>query len=177
MTRIGMNAPDPEVVNQQFRELFDSVIARLHAYLARQCDPSDVDDVAAEVMSEVYAKWERAPAGLENQTMWVFGFARNKLHELARQKRKGFSIIKAVSSSTPVSTELGGYVDEKDRVKRLFTQIPEKEREVIYLSVFSGFTSSEIAAILGISPTAVTTRAQRARQHLKKIIASEREVR
>lgn len=45
--------------------------------------------------------------------------------------------------------------------------LPTKERTVIHLYYYEGFSTAEIAAIQGISQTAVTTRLARARNHLK----------
>jgi len=169
-----MQTQNPEVVKQQFRDLFNSVLPNLHAYIARQCEPSEVEDLAADVMSAVYQHWDRAPATLEQQRMWVFGFARNKLLELRRKKRYGASLLTKIGSQANTdTTRFDNQINANDRVKRLLAQLPEKECEVIYLTVFAGFNSTETAQILGITPSAVTTRAARARQHLKTILEAE----
>jgi RNA polymerase sigma-70 factor, ECF subfamily len=169
-----MKAPDSNVGNDDFRELFDSVLPDLHNYIARQCSASEVDDLCAEIMAEVYFHWPWAPTGLTNRRMWVFGFARNKLLEYQRRKRHSSSLIQKVSNHSPTSApDSQNLVAANDRVRRLLAQLPEKERETVYLTVFAGFSSAETAQILGISISAVTTRASRARQHLKKILEQD----
>lgn len=59
-----------------------------------------------------------------------------------------------------------GYT-ESDLVTEVMA-LPEGEREVIHLFYYEGYSVKEIARILGISGTAVTTRLSRARKHLKE---------
>lgn len=48
--------------------------------------------------------------------------------------------------------------------------LPTRYRSVIYLHYYEGYQADEIAEILGISPSAVYTRLNRARAKLKKIL-------
>jgi RNA polymerase sigma-70 factor (ECF subfamily) len=59
-----------------------------------------------------------------------------------------------------------GYA-ESDLVTEVMA-LPEGEREVIHLFYYEGYSVKEIARILGISGTAVTTRLSRARKHLRE---------
>lgn len=54
-----------------------------------------------------------------------------------------------------------------------FSALPPKYRVVIHLHYFEGYSSGEIASILGISATAVTTRLARGREKLKDFMTSE----
>lgn len=159
--------------DESFRSLFNSVVPDLHNYVARQCPPSDVDDITAEIMGEVFVHWENAPDTRERQRMWVFGFARNKLKEVARRQRYGDALIARTSTNYAVDEEFESLTVGNDRVRRLLNRLPDKERETLYLTVFAGFTCAETAAILGVSTSAVTTRVSRARKHLKRIISAE----
>ncbi len=59
-----------------------------------------------------------------------------------------------------------GYA-ESDLVTEVMA-LPEGEREVIHLFYYEGYSVKEIARILGISGTAVTSRLSRARKHLRE---------
>lgn len=61
---------------------------------------------------------------------------------------------------------------ERDLADAL-SALPPKYRAVIHLHYFEGYSSNEIARILGISATAVTTRLARAREKLKNLMTSE----
>ena len=60
-----------------------------------------------------------------------------------------------------------GSPEEKDLWQQLSSLGP-KDRALIHLSYFEGYSHEEIATIMSISRTAVQTRMQRARQKLKK---------
>ena len=60
-----------------------------------------------------------------------------------------------------------GSPEEKGLWQQLSSLAP-KDRALIHLSYFEGYSHEEIATIMGITRTAVQTRMQRARQKLKK---------
>ena len=51
--------------------------------------------------------------------------------------------------------------------------LPPKYRAVIHLHYFEGYSAKEIAKILGLTVTTVTTRLARARERLKALMTSE----
>ena len=57
--------------------------------------------------------------------------------------------------------------EEQDLWQQLLTLAP-KDRALIHLYYYEGYSQEEIAKILGITRTAVQTRMQRARQKLRK---------
>ena len=48
-----------------------------------------------------------------------------------------------------------------------------KYRVVLYLHYYEGYTTNEMAALLKISRTAVTTRLSRAREQLRRLLEEE----
>jgi len=159
---------DPE-----FRALFDSVLPDLHAFVARQTPLSEADEVTADIMAAVYARWRKAPSVLEEQRKWVFGFAVNILKEFHRKQSRQTSLVTKLNREPGESYSFDEVIAGKDRVKHLLSLLSDKERDVVLLTIFSGFTCAETAQILHISTTAVTTRVARARKHLQDLINVE----
>ena len=61
------------------------------------------------------------------------------------------------------------FTDESQReLWSLLQSLPPKDRALIHLYYYEGYSQDQIAGILGISRTAVQTRMQRAREKLKK---------
>ena len=61
------------------------------------------------------------------------------------------------------------FTDEAQReLWSLLQSLPPKDRALIHLYYYEGYSQDQIAGILGISRTAVQTRMQRAREKLKK---------
>ena len=55
----------------------------------------------------------------------------------------------------------------------LFRQLPETYRAVLEMKILIGYTDKEIASRLGISETAVSSRASRGRSLLRKLVEGE----
>lgn len=55
----------------------------------------------------------------------------------------------------------------------LFTKLPPSYRSVLEMKILHGFSDKEVAAHLGISETAVSSRASRGRSLLREIVKKE----
>ena len=60
-----------------------------------------------------------------------------------------------------------------DRARHLLAQLPDAERDAVYLTAVVGMNGPEAAAALGCSPSAITTRISRARARLRELLATE----
>lgn len=58
-------------------------------------------------------------------------------------------------------------------IVKIFHQLPETYRAVLEMKLLIGYTDKEIAARLGISETAVSSRANRGRTLLKNLMEKE----
>ena len=68
----------------------------------------------------------------------------------------------------PLSEELVFQDEDQSEVFWAVMELGEQERVAVYLYYYEGYDTREIAKILKISRTAVTTRLSRARQHLRE---------
>ena len=68
----------------------------------------------------------------------------------------------------PLSEELVFQDEEQSEVFWAVMELSEQERVAVYLYYYEGYDTREIARILKISRTAVTTRLSRARRHLRE---------
>lgn len=91
----------------------------------------------------------------------------NVCHDLLRKQKKWYQpFTEQVDFRTPEKQ-----VIQKERTENIIDAIHMltfKEREVIILHYFEEWTTPEIANCLSITPSAVRSRLQRARQHLKQ---------
>jgi len=100
----------------------------------------------------------------------VFGIARNVLRNHNRSAVRSMNLAQQLErqqTREPVSDD-GEVRDALNRLK------PE-DREVLLLTYWDGFTSSEVAELLDVSATAVRMRLHRARRHLSQLLRAERE--
>ena len=66
-----------------------------------------------------------------------------------------------------LSEEIPFEIPEQGEAFFAMMSLDKKERAVVYLFYYEGYKTEEIAKILGISQTAVTTRLSRARKNIK----------
>lgn len=154
-----------------FERLYRSVHADLHEYVVRRFGLEGAEDVVAEALATVYARWADAPASLDEQRAWTFGVMRRKLLEGHRRRSRA---LRLVPSRPDIVPAVDDGVAAVDRARRLLERLPEHERDALYLTVIAGFSSAQAAQILECSVTAITSRTSRARRRLHELLEDER---
>ena len=76
-------------------------------------------------------------------------------------------------TTVPIEDTLSVSGPETSGVLEALMQLDPKYRVVVYLHYYEGFHTSEIAGLLKISQSAVTTRLSRARRELKSILQED----
>ena len=114
---------------------------------------ADAEDVCQTVFLKVLEKQPDLLPGKERA--WLFQVTANECRSLWRRlKRRG---------TVPLDQAA-----EEGALLRQVMELSPKDRTVLYLHYFEGFSTQETGALLHISQSAVTTRLLRARQRLKE---------
>lgn len=120
---------------------------------------------ADDVVQETFFKLARSGKDFENEE-----HLRNWLIRVAVNECKRVSLSSWVKKKVSLE-EYSGQIDfetkEESRVFTAVMSLPKKYRQVIHLYYYEDCSTAEIADILGISQTAVTTRLLRGREKLK----------
>ena len=121
---------------------------------------------ADDVVQETFFKLARCGRDFESEE-----HLRNWLIRVAVNECKRVSLSSWVKKKVSLE-EYSGQIDfETQEESRVFTAVmslPKKYRQVIHLYYYEDCCTAEIADILGISQTAVTTRLLRGREKLKQ---------
>ena len=121
---------------------------------------------ADDVVQETFLKLARSGKDFENEE-----HLRNWLIRVAVNECKRVSLSSWVKKKVSLE-EYSGQIDfetkEESRVFTAVMSLPKKYRQVIHLYYYEDCSTAEIADILGISRTAVTTRLLRGREKLKQ---------
>lgn len=80
-----------------------------------------------------------------------------------------FEDISSEFSSEEVFIQNENELNLKNQVKEMMTQLPSRQREVVYLRFFQGLKSEEIGMLLSIKPQSVSNILQRALATLRNI--------
>ena len=121
---------------------------------------------ADDVVQETFLKLARSGKDFENEE-----HLRNWLIRVAVNECKRVSLSSWVRKKVSLEEYTGQIDFETQEESRVFTAVmslPKKYRQVIHLYYYEDCCTAEIADILGISRTAVTTRLLRGREELKQ---------
>lgn len=140
-------------------------------------DPDLVEDLAQETFLRVYEKLDQFDTA-RRFGPWLFRVGVNlTLDHLRRKKRRGWIGL----FSEQAGDEFGGRsydpgqadprqaADQKQEVRFVLDQIPEKYRTVIVLRDLENFSTSEIAAILNRREATIRWRLAEARSRFEEI--------
>ena len=133
--------------------------------LAQTGSKEDAEDVYQDVFLRL-AQSATEFSGQEHLKAWLLRVAVNRCHDVARLRSRRPSVP---LDSMPFEPVDAGPLSP-DEVRALWEavgELSESKRIVIHLYYQEGYSGKEIAEVLGIEPSTVRTRLQRARAQLR----------
>ena len=121
----------------------------------------DAEDVVQRVFIELYETWPDF-ASEEHRKAWLIRVTIHRCKDCQKSAWK--------QRSVPLNEDVLGIDFEISDITRAVLKLSAKDRQVILLQAYLGYTIREIAAITGQTPPAVATRLHRARKKLKRDI-------
>lgn len=132
-----------------FVKLYERYYTRLYKYAVYTLRTvQDAEDAVSETVADAYAGIGKLK-NPESFGTWMFRILSNK----CKAKMRDYYVIsdEEMKEGESVHTDLALNL----QVKQMFLSLPAKERQVIGLSVFAGYDSSEIAGILKLNASTV----------------------
>jgi len=161
------------LVAQGHKLAFDQLVRRhlpqAHAVASRiSGSASDAEDIAQEAFTRI---WLRAATWREDKARFVSWFYRiltNVAIDRARQ-RKGSSDIEweSIPDEAPIADVVVADRQTARRVQAAVAALPDRQRVVLTLCYFEGFSNQQAAEILGLHIKALEGLLVRARRTLK----------
>ena len=118
-------------------------------------DPSIAEEVAQEVLTEVWLKADRFDPTKGTVTGWIATLARRRAVDRVRSEQAGRNRDDRVARRSQLR-EFDVVADEVElrlehwQVRRALTELSERQREAIELAYFAGHTYRDVARVLGI---------------------------
>lgn len=134
----------------------------------------DAHDAAQETFLRVYKHFDTFDPKLDF-TAWLSRIVVNVCRDLARKRKINFVSLETEFESggidepaSPNNTEDGAaYAETQAMILAALATLSEKERAALVLRDLEGFSTEEVARILGSSPTTVRSQISMARTRIK----------
>jgi RNA polymerase sigma-70 factor (ECF subfamily) len=124
-------------------------------------DPSQSEEVAQEVLVEVWRAASRFDAGRGSAMAWVTMIAHRRAVDRVRSEQKSAEReLRAASAEIPyddVAETVEATLD-RERVRRCLGSLTELQRQAITLAYYGGYTYRQVAALLDVAAGTVNTR-------------------
>jgi RNA polymerase sigma-70 factor (ECF subfamily) len=154
---------------RRFEDLAAHVTEPVRRFLARRTDPDTADDVLADTLLVLWRRLDDVPAG-DEALPWTYAVARNALANAVRGARRQRRLAYKITVTDPPGEAAPGEPEPDDRVSRALERMRPDEAELLRLWAWEQLGPAEIAAVLGLTPNAVSIRLHRARGRLKEIL-------
>lgn len=149
-------------------------LPRLVGAIGLYCGDAHVaEEIAQEALARVWRKWRtvsaaRAPGAYAQRT------AINLANSYYRRKR---AERRAAAMLTPPSVVVDADVGDRLVVRRALADLSQRQRAVLVLRYYLGYTVDETAAALGLAPGTVMSNSMRGLERMRRSLGSSVSVR
>ena len=162
MLAVLLAALESDADRQKFIEIYEKYHVQMERTAMRILkEQSDVEDAVQNAFMQMIRHFEKIfEIPCEELPFWIISIVKNEARAILRKNSRTVSLE---------DWDISGYTELVD----LFTQLPKTYRSVLELKMLHGYTDKEIAKRVGISETAVSSRATRGRTLLREIVEKE----
>jgi RNA polymerase sigma-70 factor (ECF subfamily) len=149
---------------EAFGQLYDLVAPRVYGLIRRVLrDPAQAEEVAQEVLVEVWRSAAQFDPERGSPTTWVFTIAHRRAVDRVRSEQAAADRtirVGAASVDTPfdsVADEVATRL-ERQQVRRCLDDLTELQRQAVTLAYYQGHTYPQVSELLGAPLGTVKTR-------------------
>ncbi|HXS62789.1 MAG TPA: SigE family RNA polymerase sigma factor [Streptosporangiaceae bacterium] len=135
-------------------------------------DVSSGDDIVQEVLLRAHAKWRRINS-LDRPEFYVRKMVVNEFVSARRRLWRTMPGGRGSDIDQRITPDHATSVADRDALLEELRKLPRQQRAVMVLRYFEGFSDTEIAQFLGVTPVTVRGYATRALTALRVTSANE----
>ncbi len=165
--------------NKPFAKLYKHYYPKVQRYfLNRVSDERKADDLTSKVFEKALKgldgfQWQGVPF-----STWLFKIAQNTLFDTFRKERGKTRVsldkIAPIKSGEAGPEEMIIRSESYEILEQLIFNLPQRERDIIYMKFYEGYTNRIIAKLTGLSETNVGTIIYRTLRHLRQQLQNHR---
>ncbi|WP_297196852.1 RNA polymerase sigma factor [uncultured Flavonifractor sp.] len=153
-----------EETNQAIERYGDTVRRLCMIHLKNEADTQDI----FQTVFLKYLLHDRPFESREHEKAWFIRVTLNACKDLL----KSFFRSRTVPLEE-LTNKAADLTDEAREVLNAVLALPQKERDVVYLHYYEGYTAPEISRLLGKNVNTIYTNLARARERLKELLGGE----
>ncbi|MDN3355732.1 ECF RNA polymerase sigma factor SigK [Actinomadura sp. DC4] len=146
-----------------FERVYDEVAGPIYGLALRIVrDPAQSEEVAQEVLVDVWRTASRYEAGRGSAMSWVMMLAHRRAVDRVRSAQAAAEREERVGrAATPAYDEVAENVQnrlEREQVRRCLSTLTDTQRESVTLAYYAGYTYREVAELLKVPLGTIKTR-------------------
>lgn len=153
-----------EETNQAIERYGDTVRRLCMIHLKNEADTQDI----FQTVFLKYLLYDRPFESREHEKAWFIRVTLNACKDLL----KSFFRSRTVPLEE-LTNKAADLTDEAREVLNAVLALPQKERDVVYLHYYEGYTAPEISRLLGKNVNTIYTNLARARERLRELLGGE----
>jgi RNA polymerase sigma-70 factor (ECF subfamily) len=147
---------------EAFASVYDQLAGPVYGLIRRVLrNPAQSEEVAQEVLLEVWRSASRFDPGKGTAATWVMTIAHRRAVDRVRSAAAAAEREQRTAMPLPVVDDVADTVEaslERERVRRCLDGLTELQRESITLAYYGGYSYREVAALLSSTLGTIKTR-------------------
>jgi RNA polymerase sigma-70 factor, ECF subfamily len=159
-----------------FEALYRAHVRSVLAYALTHTSREDAQDVVANTFLVAWRRLDAVPA---DPLPWLIGVARRVLADLRRAEVRRTSLNRRLAvnaaSHPPLHDDVGVAMALRGAIGDALVQLRPQDREIVTLAAWQGFTTEQLATVLGCSKALASLRLHRARGRFARFFEEQRQ--